>query len=292
MIFTPRNGEKEKMKEINDFKKKKDYLVCVDSDGCVMNTMDIKHSLCFGPCLIDEWELRSWQEKILNRWNEINLYNITRGINRFKGLSLILSEINEKYKSIDGVETFARWTESAPALSEEALTEVLKEKPGEEIFKKALSWSRMVNKRVDELKETDKLPFPLAKEALQFASQCADVAMVSSANRQAVTEEWRTHGLIDYTDVIMSQSDGSKSHCIAELIKKGYDAKKTIMCGDALGDLKAAKANRIYFYPIIAGHEVQSWQEFIDLGLPKLINNSYKEYEEEKIAKFYNNLNK
>ena len=280
------------MKEIINFKKKKDYLVCTDSDGCVMNTMDIKHMLCFGPCLIEEWELWSWQEEILNRWNEINLYNITRGINRFKGLSLILTEINEKYRSIEGIKDFARWTESAAALSEEALTEVIKANPEDQILKKALSWSRMVNKRVAELKEKDKLPFPLAKEALKYASECADVAMVSSANRQAVIEEWSAHGLIDYTDVIMSQSDGSKTDCIEKLIKKGYDAHRVIMCGDAVGDLQSAKANGIFFYPIIAGREAESWREFIYIGLPRLLNGAYKEYEEEKVAKFYNNLNK
>lgn len=28
--------------------KKKEYLVCVDSDGCAMDTMDVKHFRCFG----------------------------------------------------------------------------------------------------------------------------------------------------------------------------------------------------------------------------------------------------
>lgn len=33
--------------ELKDFAKRKDYLVCVDSDGCAMDTMDIKHFKCF-----------------------------------------------------------------------------------------------------------------------------------------------------------------------------------------------------------------------------------------------------
>ena len=28
---------------IQEFNKNKDFLVCVDSDGCAMDTMDIKH---------------------------------------------------------------------------------------------------------------------------------------------------------------------------------------------------------------------------------------------------------
>ena len=29
--------------KITDFQKTKDFLVCVDSDGCAMDTMDVKH---------------------------------------------------------------------------------------------------------------------------------------------------------------------------------------------------------------------------------------------------------
>ena len=80
------------------FKKEKDFLVCVDSDGCAIDSMDIKHIRSFGPCMVVEWGLQEWKEEILTRWNDINLYTLTRGINRFKGLSMALQEINEKYK--------------------------------------------------------------------------------------------------------------------------------------------------------------------------------------------------
>ena len=72
---------------LDNYKKQKEYLICVDSDGCAMDTMDIKHILCFGPCMVDEWGLDAWRNEILSRWNDINLYTITRGINRFKGLA-------------------------------------------------------------------------------------------------------------------------------------------------------------------------------------------------------------
>ena len=73
------------------FAKQKDYLICVDSDGCAMDTMDIKHFRCFGPCMVEEWGLEEWATPILNRWNAINLYSGTRGINRFKGLAMALT---------------------------------------------------------------------------------------------------------------------------------------------------------------------------------------------------------
>ena len=62
------------MQELNTFQKQKDFLVCVDSDGCAMDTMDIKHFRCFGPCMVEEWGLEEWAAPILNRWNAINLY--------------------------------------------------------------------------------------------------------------------------------------------------------------------------------------------------------------------------
>ena len=90
------------MQNLSDFKPKKDFLICVDSDGCAMDTMDIKHIRCFGPCMVEEWELSEWKAPILERWNVINLYSMTRGINRFKGLAMALKEINDTYNEETG----------------------------------------------------------------------------------------------------------------------------------------------------------------------------------------------
>ena len=86
------------------FERKKDYLICVDSDGCAMDTMDIKHFNCFGPCMVAEWGLEEWKEPILKRWNDINLYTMTRGVNRYKGLAMALTEIDAQYKKIEDLE--------------------------------------------------------------------------------------------------------------------------------------------------------------------------------------------
>jgi len=80
------------MSVFDSFEKKHDYLVCVDSDGCAMDTMNCKHFHCFGPCMVTEWALEQWEEEILHRWNDINLFQMTRGINRFKGLVMALLE--------------------------------------------------------------------------------------------------------------------------------------------------------------------------------------------------------
>ena len=95
------------MSVFDTFTKKHDYLVCVDSDGCAMDTMDCKHFHCFGPCMVTEWGLEEWREPILFRWNEVNLYQMTRGINRFKALAICLKErvIGLKSSSF----SFLRW---------------------------------------------------------------------------------------------------------------------------------------------------------------------------------------
>lgn len=279
------------MKGFSKFKRSKDFLVCVDSDGCAMDTMDIKHFNCFGPCMVDEWELSQWRDEILARWNDINLYTITRGINRFKGLAMALGEINEKYRTIDGVDQLQKWADTAPELSNGALEVIIAEHPEEKVFAKALSWSKAVNIDITRLPNESKLPFPLAKEALEHAHRYADVAIVSSANLAAVLEEWKQHDLLDHVDVVMSQNDGSKAFCISKLLEFGYNNKNVVMCGDAPGDLSAAEKNGVYFYPILVKRERESWEEFISTSLDHLMNGSFGgEYQTKKREEFFKNL--
>ena len=125
------------MSSLDDFNRKKRFAVCVDSDGCAMDTMNIKHIRCFGPCMVEEWGLEAWRRPILDRWNEINLYSGTRGINRFKGLAMALTEINRQYTPIDGIERLSAWAEEAPELSNDAVGKMV---PKHTIFEKALHY--------------------------------------------------------------------------------------------------------------------------------------------------------
>ncbi|MBQ8177675.1 MAG: HAD hydrolase-like protein [Clostridia bacterium] len=275
---------------LQDFKKSKDYLVCVDSDGCAMDTMDIKHFKCFGPCMVDEWGLSKWRKPILARWNELNLYTITRGINRFKGLSLALQEINKQYTKIEDLDTLVRWVGTSKELSNDALKRAICECPDSISLKKALSWSMAVNTSINALPDEEKLPFPLAKEALKYAHERADVAIVSSANLDAVLEEWEKHGLLEHVDIVLAQNAGSKAYCIGELVKKGYELEKVLMCGDAPGDLDAAEKNAVYYYPILVKKEKYSWGRFIDSSFDLLVSGNYGEQQEGFKQEFLKNL--
>lgn len=275
---------------LSDFQKNKDWLFCIDSDGCAMDTMDIKHIRCFGPCMVEEWGLSQWEEEILKRWNAINLYTMTRGINRFKGLAQMLGEINGTYCKIEDVEVLIKWAEESPELSNQALKKAI---AGQDsiCLKKALSWSEKVNASINELSFEDKKPFEGVKEALEYAHQYGDIAIVSSANRQAVEEEWDLYHLLDHVDIILAQDVGSKAYCIQELVKKGYEKKNVLMVGDAPGDRDAAKKNDVYYYPILVRHEKDSWSEFVETAVGRLVDGTYGgEYQQEKETEFLYNL--
>ena len=183
------------MSIFDSFVRKHDYLVCVDSDGCVMDTMNCKHFHCFGPCMVTEWELEEWKDAILERWNVINLFSMTRGINRFKGLAIALGEINETYTRIPGIAALQHWTETAPALSNDGVAKAAAEATDPEaklILEKALSWSKAVNAAIVELPEELKVPYAGAKEGLAAAHVFADVAMVSSTASRLAEETMDT----------------------------------------------------------------------------------------------------
>ena len=281
------------MSIFDTFERKHDYLVCVDSDGCVMDTMNCKHFHCFGPCMVTEWGLEQWKDEILERWNVINLFSMTRGINRFKGLAMALKEIDGKYTRIAGVDALVHWADTAPALSNDGAAKAAAEAADEDaklVLTKALSWSKAVNAAIVELPEELKVPYAGAREGLAAAHAFADVAMVSSANRDAVEEEWGKFGLLEHTDIVLAQDVGSKAACIREMLKFGYDVNKVVMVGDAPGDCDAAEKNGVHYYPILVNHEKESWDEAVAVAFGKLQSGDYAAYGAEMKQKFLQNL--
>ena len=278
--------------DLEHFEKKREFVLCVDSDGCAMDTMNVKHIRCFGPCMVTEWGLEEWSDQILARWNEINLTTATRGINRFKGLALALSEIDEQYKRIDGIGVLRQWAEEAPELSEPALQAEIG-KRDEEVLRKALHWSKKVNEAITALPWDAKKAFPGVREGFETARAFAEIVVVSSANREAVEEEWEHFGLSPLVDLVMCQDMGSKAHCIGELIQKGYAKDHILMVGDAPGDEKAAADNGVFYFPILAGREEESWELLRKEALDVFHRGTYAgAYQEERKTAFWNNLGK
>ena len=232
---------------IEKYVKKKEYLVCVDSDGCAMDTMDVKHFRCFGPCMIREWKLEQWKEETEKRWNDVNLYTMTRGINRFKALEAVLRWVDGHVCKIEGLEDLAKWTDTAKELSPANLMAAIE--------------------------------------------AGADIVVVSSANAQAVAEEWQIHGLAGHTDLMLSQDAGSKQFCINELLKKGYQTDHVLMVGDAPGDRSAARNNGVLYYPILVKKETYSWKRLQEEGMNRFLTGTFKgEYERQLEQEFEDNL--
>lgn len=265
------------------------FLVCVDSDGCAMDTMDRKHKSCFGPLFIKVWGLEQWQDQLQERWNQINLYSMSRGINRFLALGRILEEVQAHDCPVEDFGALKQWMSEADRLSEAGLLEALSRKENPSL-RKAYSWSRQVNEAIAEIRNEEKPPFDGVREGLAAAKEFAALAVVSSANREAVLEEWQYWQLTTYVDEVLTQDMGSKAACIRRLMEQGYTPRQVLMVGDAPGDLEAARKNGVHFFPILVGREAESWLRLRKEGLERFRNGTYGEVEEENIREFLENL--
>ena len=281
------------MSVFDDFVRKHDWLICVDSDGCVMDTMNHKHIHCFGPCLVTEWALEPWEEQVLRRWNHFNLFQMTRGINRFKSLAVILREISRDYTPILGVDALESWVNTASALSDNDLVVAIdstEDPDGKLCLTKALQWSLAVNERITRLPEDLKQPFFGAGECLRDMSRFADVAVISGANRDAVEEEWEKFGLRAYADILMAQDCGSERLCIEKMLEFGYAPDHVLMVGDAPGDRDAAAENGVWFYPILVTWEEESWEQLREQFLEIFHKGEYGQHQAERTEVFTENL--
>ena len=278
------------MKEdVKEFRKTREFLICIDSDGCVMNTMDVKHMRCFGPCLVYEWDLGEYRDEIIRLWRKVNLLSVSRGVNRFQGLAKVLKSIHENYTEVEGLEEYLRWTESAQELSDKSLEEAYA-KTENICMKKALDWSRLVNQSMAMVSDTKKPPFEGTEDALRLAREYADIVILTAANRQEINKEWEVFELAQYTDLLMSQETGRKEECLKTLLEKGYEKDHVLMVGDAPADLAAAQGAGVLFYPILAYQERESWEKF-SKALESFTEGRYAgAYQEERIKEFQENL--
>lgn len=278
-------GDKFMKVNITDFKKSKRFLVCVDSDGCAMDTMEVKHRKCFAPKAIEVWGLQDMETRFLEIWNMVNLYSKTRGINRFKGLVKTFELMAENGTVMPDFSSIHKWTETSPELSNPALEKAIAQTKDEQLIK-TLEWSKAVNKAISQLFGDDK-PFPRVKESLEIISRVADIAIVSSANGDAINAEWTRHELVPYVQVMLGQEAGTKAACIRDLKENNFSEDYVLMVGDAPGDLDAAVKNDVLYYPILVGKEGFSWKRLASEAIQKFLDGSYRgEYQHKLIEEF------
>lgn len=272
-----------------DIKNKKKFLICIDSDGCAMDTMDIKHINYFGPLAVNFFNIKD-SKTFLDNWNKINLYSETRGINRFKGLVLGLQDAIKRGEKIEDISNLIKWTETTKELSNSSLKLEIEKNNAKDLIK-TLEWSKSVNNGIEKLVGKDS-PFKNVKNHLEKIHKVANIAVVSSANSEAIYSEWSRHKLLDHVDILFGQEAGSKAICIKKLKDYGYDNNNILMIGDAPGDLEAALINEVFFYPVLFGKEEESWNELTSNALSKFTNNLYfGEYQNNVNNKFKKLLN-
>lgn len=268
---------------LTDFVKKREFLVCMDSDGCVMDTVRIKHCNVFCPELIRVFSLDEYADMITVAWKEINITGITRGIPRFESVVQIFDRLKNRGVDVPGSEDIAAWVRTASELSTASLQQEML-RTGSLALRKLQEWNNACNRRIQALEPTFE-PFPGVEASLRQLHAVADVAVVSAANESAIESEWTRYGLSRHADVIFGQEVGSKANSIAVMLACGYESRKVMMVGDAMGDAQAAAANGVAFVPILPGKEAESWRRLQEEALPKLLHGTFNpNYQNELLA--------
>ncbi|HPS54457.1 MAG TPA: hypothetical protein PLP05_02565 [Sedimentisphaerales bacterium] len=283
-------------KALKNMKPEKDYLVAIDSDGCVFDAMGIKQRECFCPWMIKYFNLQPVAEAARESKDFTDLFSKTRGVNRHKAIVRILTEVLPSHPTVKAhgfevpkFEHYCRWVNDAGSLlSNDGLQRAIDDADSAEAkaeLSRVLEWSKKVNEVISQI--VMNVPaFMYVRESLQKICGKADIIVCSSTPGEALEREWAEHDVAKYARVIAGQEMGTKAEHLG-IVSGKYDKDKILMMGDAPGDYKAAKVNGLMFYPINPGGEDESWKRFYEEAFDKFVEGSYAgEYEKKVIAEF------
>ncbi len=276
---------------LKDLQPTKEFFIGIDSDGCAFDTMEIKHKECFCPNTIKYWNLQQVSKYAREAWDFVNLYSKTRGCNRFLALIDVLDllrdrkEVQKRNADIPRIQPVIEWTKKESKLGIPAWKIYAAEVKCPSMDN-ALEWSLAINESVTDMVH-DIPPYPFMRESLQKMNDKADAMVVSSTPVEALEREWNENDIAQYVRVIAGQEHGSKKEHLAFAAKEKYADNKILMIGDAPGDMKAAKANNVLYYPINPGHEEDSWERFYNEALDRFFAGTYAgDYEAALIKEF------
>ena len=276
---------------LKELKPQKEFFVGIDSDGCAFPTMELKHKECFIPNIVKSFGLQSISKYAREAAEFVNLYSKWRGINRFPALLMVFDllakrpEVKRSGVKLPDLSELKKWADSGAALGNPALEAEVK-KNGNSVLAHVLEWSKAVNKSIDWMVEGCK-PFAFVRESLGKMAACADIVVVSATPIEALRKEWTEHGIDSFTRIIAGQELGSKKEHLALAAGGKYPPKKILMIGDAPGDMKAARANNVLFFPTNPGEEEKSWELLYTEAFDRFAGGSYAGgYEAGLIAKF------
>ena len=269
-----------------EYMKNKDFFVGIDSDGTVYDSMRIKHTLSFIPAAIEVFGIEEYSREFTEIEEKVNLYSMTRGINRFPGLLMSFEKLLEETGfSVGNLEEFSAFVNSGFPFSNKGLEDYLDKNPSE-FCEKVLRWSILSDSYFDKGCEGIS-PFSPVETTLLKMHAAADIMVVSAASQKGLERDWGESGIAKYTSFIAGQEIGKKKDQLLFAKKAGYDSKKMLMIGDAPGDFEAAELSDTLFYPIIPGMEEKCWEELRDKYFDMFINGEYtKEVQDELYGKF------
>ncbi len=261
------------------------FFVGVDSDGCVFDSMTVKQCETFHPLIIRFWGLEPIARQLRETAEFVNLRSVWRGRNRFfallKTFDLLMARADMKASGValPDVEAIRAYVESGVALGNPTLEETVA-RDGNPELRRMLSWSLAVNRNIEARTEPIP-PFAGALDALRRISGSADAMVVSQTPEAALVSEWREHGIDGLVRLIAGQEIGTKAEQIRLAAIGKYATGKILLIGDAPGDLEAAREAGVRFYPIVPGHEVESWRQFNAVFLDRFLAGEYGKDEED-----------
>ncbi len=267
------------VQELKDLKAEKEFFIGFDSDGCVFDSMEIKQKECFCPAFVNNFDMQGAAKATREVWEFVNLYSKSRGVNRFLAVLRAVDLLKERHEVIDrniavpSVAGLKAWTERETKLGEATLVPEVENNPDPDL-QRALGWSKDVTAAIKKIVR-NLPPYPQVSGILKTAVSRADLMVVSQTPTADLEREWAEHGIADFVRIIAGQERGTKSEHLAFAAVGKYDKEKILMIGDAPGDLKAAQANGVLFFPIIPGSEEQSWDRFRDEGLERFFSGTY-----------------
>jgi phosphoglycolate phosphatase-like HAD superfamily hydrolase len=277
--------------QLQNLKPGKEFFIGIDSDGCAFDTMEIKQKECFCPNFIRFFNLQPVSKYARETWEFVNLYSSNRGCNRFLAvietlrLLALRPEIQSRKFKVPPAEPLISWTSIETKLGNPALKEYAKQ-INDPFITLTLEWSLKVNSDIEQM-VYGIAPFPYVRECLEKMQPKSDAMVVSQTPFEALKREWEENDIDHYLRLIAGQEHGTKSEHLKYAAKGKYPDDKILMIGDANGDLKAAKANGVLFYPINPGKEESSWKRLYNEGLDKFFEGTFKgNYEDMIISEF------
>ncbi len=277
---------------IDQFQPEHDFFIGIDSDGCVFDTMEIKHKECFTPNIIKFWNLQAVSRYAREVCEFVNLYSVWRGTNRWTGIILVLdllrqrTEVQQRGVDILSAEDLRQFiNQNQYPLSNDGIKAYMAAYP-EADLETALIWSNAVNDSIHDMVHGIP-PFSYVHKALEAMHSRADMIVVSATPVATLEKEWREHDIARFVRLIGGQELGSKSQIIQQAAAGKYAPEHILMIGDAPGDLRAVRTVNGLFYPIIPGHEESSWQRFHDEAMPRFFAGTYAGAYEAKLIKEY-----